>query len=67
MHQDVDTELLNTPGWRGDIERFMSRPFIQHMLITLIIVNAAILGIETALEIMASIGHELILLDHAIL
>lgn len=67
MHQDVHTELLNTPGWRGDIERFMSRPFIQHLLITLIIVNAAILGIETNPEIMASIGHELILLDHAIL
>ncbi len=66
MHQDVHTELLNTPGWRGDIERFMSRPFIQHMLITLIIVNAGILGIETNPEIMASIGHELILLDHAI-
>ncbi len=67
MHQDVHTELLNTPGRRGDIERFMSRPFIQHMLITLIIVNAAILGIETNPEIMASIGKELILLDHAIL
>lgn len=67
MHQDVHTELMNSPGWRGDIERFMARPFIQHMLITLIIVNAAILGIETNPEIMASIGNELILLDHAIL
>lgn len=67
MHQDVHTELMNTPGWRGDIERFMARPFIQHMLITLIIVNAAILGIETNPEIMDSIGKELILLDHLIL
>jgi hypothetical protein len=39
MQQDAHTRLLNTPGWRGDIERFMSRPFIQHMLITLITPN----------------------------
>ena len=67
MHQDVHTALMNSPGWRGDIERFMARPFIQHMLITLIVINAAILGIETNADIMASIGQELILLDHMIL
>jgi len=63
MHYDV----LNQPGWRGDIERFMARPFMQRFLIILIIVNAIILGLETNHEIMAAVGHELLWVDHVIL
>jgi voltage-gated sodium channel len=67
MHNDSHNDLLDQPGWRGEIERFMARHFIQRLLITLIVINAGILGIETNPEIMASIGEELILIDHAIL
>lgn len=67
MLNDAQKALLNQPGWRGQIERFMARQSIQRFLITLIVVNAGILGIQTNPEIMASIGSELILMDHAIL
>jgi voltage-gated sodium channel len=67
MHPDTQLALLNQPGWRGQIERFMARQFTQRLLIALIVINAIILGIETNKEIMAVIGHELILIDHAIL
>lgn len=67
MHPDTQLALLNQPGWRGQIERFMARQFTQRLLIVLIVVNAIILGIETNKDIMAVIGHELILIDHAIL
>ncbi len=63
MHYDV----LDQPGWRGGIERFMARPFIQRFLIILIIVNAIILGVETNHEVMQIIGPELLMIDHAIL
>ena len=67
MHPDTQLALLNQPGWRGQIERFMARQFTQRLLIILIVINAIILGIETNKDIMAVIGHELILIDHAIL
>ena len=67
MHPDVQLALLNQPGWRGKVERFMARQFTQRLLIILIVVNAIILGIETNKNIMAVIGHELIMIDHAIL
>ncbi len=67
MHPDTQLALLNQPGWRGQIERFMARQFTQRLLIILIVINAIILGIETNKEIMAMIGDELILIDHAIL
>jgi voltage-gated sodium channel len=63
MHYDV----LNQSGWRGDIERFMARPFLQRFLIILIIVNAIILGLETDHEVMAAVGQELLWVDHVIL
>jgi len=63
MHYDV----LDQPGWRGAIERFMARQFIQRFLIILIVVNAIILGVETNHEVMQVIVPELLLLDHAIL
>ena len=67
MHPDTQLALLNQPGWRGQIERFMARQFTQRLLIVLIVVNAIILGIETNKDIMAVIGDELIMIDHVIL
>ena len=55
MHYDV----LDQPGWRGAIERFMARQFIQRFLIILIVVNAFNLGIEANHELMQVIGNEL--------
>ena len=63
MHYDV----LDQPGWRGAIERFMARQFIQRSLIVLIVVNAIILGVETNHELMQVVGPELLMIDHAIL
>jgi voltage-gated sodium channel len=63
MHHTVE----NLPGWRGDIERFMALGFIQNFLIVLIVVNAIILGLETNHEVMATVGSELLFIDHVIL
>lgn len=45
----------------------MALALIQRFLISLIVVNAGILGVQTNHDIMASIGSELILMDHVIL
>jgi voltage-gated sodium channel len=58
---------LETITWRGRIEQFINHPTIQHFLVFLIVVNAAILGIETNHSVMAAWGDELFMLDHAIL
>ena len=67
MLPDTQLALLNQPGWRGQIERFMAQQFTQRLLIVLIVINAVILGIETNRDIMSVVGDELILIDHAIL
>jgi len=53
--------------WRARIEAFMASSFIQSGLVFLIILNAAILGLETNLELMATWGKALLWMDHAIL
>ena len=45
----------------------MAHSFIQHALVVLIVLNAAILGLETNHELMAEWGEILHWLDHAIL
>jgi voltage-gated sodium channel len=57
----------NTYAWQRKIEAFLAQPFIQHFIVFLILLNAGILGLETNPEIVAAIGHELALVDHAIL
>jgi voltage-gated sodium channel len=63
MHHAIE----NLPGWRGEIEKFMAHNWVQRFLIILIVVNAAIMGLETNPEVMAAAGSYLLLLDHAIL
>lgn len=53
--------------WQLKIEAFLAQPAIQHFIVFLILLNAAILGLETNPNIVASIGHELAMLDHVIL
>jgi len=54
-------------GWRQSIEAFMAHPLIQNGLVVLIILNAAILGLETSEDLMATWGEVLHWMDHAIL
>ena len=46
---------------------WVEQPRIQHVIMTLIVINAIILGLETVPAIMASFGEVLIAIDHAIL
>lgn len=62
----ISTDIQST-DWRGAIERFIAHPFVQHSLVVLIIINAAILGLETVQGIHESIGQYLMAVDHAIL
>lgn len=55
------------PHWRAGLARFVERPRVQHALIALILVNAAILGLETSPATMARWGGLLVAADHAIL
>jgi voltage-gated sodium channel len=59
--------LTTTHARRDRIEQFISHHAVQHFLVFLIVINAAILGIETNHDVMAVWGHELLLLDHIIL
>jgi voltage-gated sodium channel len=65
MHSvDIDPTL---PEWKQKIERFINHPTVQHAIVFLIVLNAALLGMETNPEIVQAFGRELALLDHAIL
>jgi voltage-gated sodium channel len=56
----------NSP-WKKRIEDFMANPWVQNFLVFLILLNAVILGLETDADIMNSMGHQLLFIDHAIL
>jgi voltage-gated sodium channel len=55
------------PGWRGPLARRIESPRVQNGLLALILVNAAILGLETSPAIMAEWGTVLVAADRAIL
>ena len=55
------------PGWRGPFARRIESPRVQNGLLALILVNAAILGLETSPAIMAEWGTVLVVADRAIL
>ena len=55
------------PGWRGSLARHIESTPTQTVLITLILVNAVILGLETSEAIMARWGAILSAADSAIL
>lgn len=63
----MTTVSLRLPGWRGAIERFVMHPWIQHLLVALIVLNALILGLETDARIHEAIGHYLMAIDQVIL
>ena len=60
--------IHSVPGtWQHRIETFMAHDWIQHGLVFLIVLNAAVLGLETNPELMEIWGEALHWLDHAIL
>jgi voltage-gated sodium channel len=61
---EIDPTL---PEWRQNIERFVNHPKVQHVIVFLIVLNAALLGLETSPAVMQAFGAELVMLDHAIL
>lgn len=69
---DVMARLLNalpgdTFGLRQHIARVLETPAVQRALAALVVINAAVLGLETSATVMKSWGDILIALDHAIL
>jgi len=63
MRIEIDT----LPGWRGTLARHIESWPSQAVLITLILINAVILGLETSEAIMARLGSVLVASDRAIL
>ncbi|MFM8466107.1 MAG: ion transporter [Oxalobacteraceae bacterium] len=63
----MTTVSVRLPGWRGAIEHFVMHPWVQHLLVVLIVVNALILGLETDARIHDAIGHYLMMIDQVIL
>lgn len=61
----VAGEIL--PAWRGPLARRIESPRVQNGLLALILVNAAILGLEASPAIMAEWGTVLVVADRAIL
>ncbi|UCE30134.1 MAG: ion transporter [Burkholderiales bacterium] len=55
------------PDWRRRFARFIERPPVQNALLALILLNAAILGMETSATIMARWGDALTAADRIIL
>ena len=61
---EIDPQL---PEWKQKIERFVNHPKVQHFIVFLIVLNAALLGLETSPTVSQAFGAEMVLLDHAIL
>jgi voltage-gated sodium channel len=57
----------DAPAWKHKVENFINRPAIQHFIVFLIVLNAALLGLETNAEIVEAYGRELVFIDHGIL
>ena len=55
------------PRWKQNIERAIHHPTVQHAIVFLIVLNAALLGLETSPAIVEAFGAEMAFLDHAIL
>ena len=65
MHAiELDPSL---PIWKQKIEGFIHHPTVQHVIVFLILLNAALLGLETSPAMVETCGTEMALLDHAIL
>ncbi|MEO3879458.1 ion transporter [Rheinheimera fenheensis] len=59
--------LVSAPTLRARLKQFIEHGTVQRVLLTLILINAVILGMETMPALMAAIGSYLLTLDKAIL
>lgn len=64
MHIEHHTAKTN---WQQKVEDFVDNAIIQYAIVILIILNAALLGLETNQDVMQAYGAELVILDHFIL
>jgi voltage-gated sodium channel len=55
------------PLWKQKIERTIHHPSVQHVIVFLIVLNAALLGMETSPDMVQAYGAAMALLDHGIL
>jgi len=55
------------PAWRARLLALTESPLFQRTIVVLIVVNAAILGLETSPSVMTTVGETLLALDRAIL
>ncbi|MES0873659.1 ion transporter [Sinimarinibacterium thermocellulolyticum] len=63
----IRTDLLIETSLRERMHELLERPRVQRAIIALILVNAAILGLETSPSVMAAAGPLLLALDTTIL
>jgi voltage-gated sodium channel len=54
-------------GFRAQLQHVIEHAHVQKAIITLILINAVILGLETSLTVMDRVGPLLVLIDHLIL
>lgn len=59
--------LSETPSLRQRIGQFVASRQIQHLILTLIVINAVVLGLETSPSVMAQAGDLLRSIDRALL
>lgn len=64
MH--IEHHIAKT-NWQQKLEDFVDNVIVQYIIVVLIILNAALLGLETNQEVMQAFGAEMVLLDHFIL
>ncbi len=67
LKQSVISDIQQWPSWRIKLRAFIESQHFQRFIITLILINAAILGMLTDADIMSAIGGVLIGLDSAII
>lgn len=60
-------EVETTAGRRQRVRGWIEQPRVQNAIIALILVNAALLGLETSPAVMATAGGAIIAIDRAIL
>ncbi len=56
-----------SPNWRERLADWLETPRVRYSILGVILLNAVILGMETSASLMAAIGPQLVLLDHACL
>jgi len=62
-----EVTVVASPGLQANVVTWLARSWVQRTLLTLILINAVLLGLETSAEIMAVASGPILLLDRIIL